>query len=490
MKDLFGESEDPFSKTVNSSSENTETFEPVEQEREGNEDALPDGRVTYTPAMDVKVSDFFVDSAIDLGIGDKRLTWWEEESLVPQHPYLLINPVAWAQGAPPADDIRDEINISPRSDQFVFVDSGGFQIASQGGISAVSSPDIHDFEEGQIYPPKLLEWQARNGTAGSILDTPPFVAEDRKIAVEDTFTSWYQNSFKNALEQTIVQTQPMVDRYETLDDDEYAMYGVVHGAIDSTESDRPHYSYLEWMDEIKKLHSFDGWCLGSVPEMGLIPVVMRAVLDNCTAKNIHLLGTGSLLHKMAASYFMLWEDDVSFTMDSTSFATGSRYRIMSSPMMSNSDFTVTSREPDTQQPIKPDVYPCRCVVCEAVNQEKGETYLLDVNNASASLSIDMHNLHFLLQRMKTITALITSEGKDLVEDANPYEDEYQSVFWKTVRDMMSKGKAKEIYDTMRFTRLLQESGFDAAYDEFEVNSRFADGGRSIQPRRSMSVTDW
>lgn len=502
MDELFGNTSDPFGENVASSAEDRENAESVDAECDEYESPLQKGRIEYMPAIDAKVSGFFRDSNIDLNVGSRRLTWWEEDSLVPTHPFVLINPVVWGGGSDGrgfGDDVTGMANLRPRDDHFVFADSGGFQIvaeqsSSEDEINIVRSPDLHSFAEGSIYPPKLLEWQARNASAGAILDHPPFGGDaEEKGVVRDSYDAWKNEMWKPCLEKTKRNVRSMVERFEEIGDVEYTMYGVAHGVLD-TDSQNPAHLWTDWMNELEEIYDFNAYCLGGVPgKPAKTPMIIHAVYQNKpSVEHMHVLGTGSTFQRIVMSYYLQLNDDIAMTMDSSSFTVGSRYRQMISPVLPESKITVTSREPETTEPVRPDRYPCRCAVCSAVADEYGERFLLEENSANASLAMDTHNLHMMLQEMHTFDALIESEGVALPERADPYEGEFEGPFWNHASEMFSQKKLEEIWDTMRFTRMMVTEGIESALERYVVPNRLEADARSksIKPRTTNSFDEW
>jgi hypothetical protein len=205
MRDLFNQKEDlEFSET------NTGLdLEMADVDEKGGDmgQFLKPGEAKYVPALSVTMSNFFAKDYSDIEFGDHRLTWWEEDSILSQYPYMLINPVAWAMGSVGVvDDVTDKLNVNPSDDQYVFVDSGGFQIKSFDEAMMTRSRDMHDFSELRVHPEKLLEWQVQNGTAGAVLDIPPFTADKSETTIEavseDSYDEWYDDAFVAGREES------------------------------------------------------------------------------------------------------------------------------------------------------------------------------------------------------------------------------------------------------------------------------------------------
>ena len=175
MKELFGsEDDDPFGGDVVTTEESDDS---PEVEHDGFSGSFGVGDSFYSPALSVLLATAYESPSDPLQIGERRLTWWEDESLVPKHDFALINPLTWAQSNEVPDNLsREVLNLDPE-EQFVFADSGGFQVKTFDDTCVVDSRDLHDFREMYIMPEMLLEWQVENATAGAILDFPPYVVD-------------------------------------------------------------------------------------------------------------------------------------------------------------------------------------------------------------------------------------------------------------------------------------------------------------------------
>lgn len=463
------------------------------------EDTLTKGRLTYLPSLSVTMSNFFADESKDYMIGDYSLTWWRDDSILAKYPYMLINPVAWALGSQGVDDdVTDKLGVD-LDDQFVFVDSGGFQIKSFDEAMMTSSRDLHNFEKLRVHPERLLEWQVTNGTAGAVLDIPPFTADTTKTVVEgvaeDSYEEWYESAFVGSLEESADIANMMFEHKREIGADEFSLYGVIHGMPES-QSEKPHQSILEWYRRMQSAGDFDGMGMGvSSQNLGKTAMRLGFVSEFVEEDHIHLLGTSSLPQRALIDFFSMCNPEFSVTTDSTAFTVGGKYRQMLNPLVPNREFIVSQREEiESSEPVTTEFYPCRCVVCSRVKEVYGEPnwYLSDVNTR-ISTAMNMHNLNILLQQHQTMAGFIHSIGRDIVERYS-HSDGVQegSKFWRMMEQLFSEPKVKQIYDGMRFIKCATDKGLDEATSKFSVYNRFetGPGGRMIAPQTSNSYMAW
>ena len=475
-------------------------IEPQEIDEKGGEldQFLPPGEARYVPALSVTMSNFFAKDYSDIEFGDYRLTWWEDESIMPEYPYMLINPVAWAMGSTGVDfDVTEKLRVDPGEDTYVFVDSGGFQIKSFDEAMMTRSEDMHDFSQLRVHPKKLLEWQVQNGTAGALLDIPPFTADKSETTVEgvsqDSYDEWYEDAFVHGLEESKEIARMMQDHRDQIGAHDYNMFGVVHG-IPKKDDEVPHESWLEWYDGLKESGDYDGVAFGITNmQMGKTALLLSFAGEYVDEDHVHMLGTSSLLDRLLADFFLLYNDEMSITMDSTGFTVGGKYRQMLNPLMPGREFICSQRETDLE-PIQTDFYPCRCAVCSRVKEVEGNpNWYLSGNSTEISTAMNMHNLHHLVKFHQTTAAFVQSHGEKLVDEYSREEGvKNGNQFWKILLQLFSKSNVDQIYDAFEFIKLSQTKSISRACDEFEVFNRFNSGpnGRMIARRTSSSYMDW
>lgn len=496
MRDLFDRNEDlEFSET------NTGLdLEMADVDEKGGDmdQFLKPGEAKYVPALSVTMSNFFAKDYSDIEFGDHRLTWWEENSILPQYPYMLINPVAWAMGSVGVvDDVTEKLRVNPSDDQYVFVDSGGFQIKSFDEAMMTRSRDMHDFSELRVHPEKLLEWQVQNGTAGAVLDIPPFTADKSETTIEavseDSYDEWYDDAFVAGLEESKEIASMMQSHREDLGADDYNMFAVVHG-IPKANSETPHESWLEWYDGLKESGDYDGVAFGiSNTQFGKTAMLLSFAGEFVDEDHLHLLGTSSLMTRVLADFFLLFNPEMSVTMDSTGFTVGGKYRQMLNPLMPGREFICSQRETEIE-PIQTEFYPCRCCVCSRVKELKGRpNWYLSGESTEISTAMNMHNLNMLIQYHETIAAFVQSHGKKLVDEYS-LEDGVQggNQFWKLMLQIFSKQNVDQIYEAFEFIKMSQENSINDAMSEFNVYNRFESGpnGRMLARKTDNSYMDW
>ena len=459
---------------------------------------LPPGEARYVPALSVTMSNFFAKDYSDIELGEYRLTWWEDNSITPKYPYMLINPVAWAMGSVGVDfDVTEKLNVNPSEDQYVFVDSGGFQIKSFDEAMMTRSKDMHDFSQLRVHPEKLLEWQVQNGTAGALLDIPPFTADKSSTTVEGvsqkSYEEWYEEAFVNGLEESKEIARMMQDHRDRIGAHDYNMFGVVHG-IPKADPEMPHESWLEWYDGLKESGDYDGIAFGITNmQMGKTALLLAFAGEYVEENHIHMLGTSSLLDRVLADFFLLFNPEMSVTMDSTGFTVGGKYRQMLNPLMPGREFICSQRDTELE-PVQTDFYPCRCVVCSRVREVKGKpNWYLSGESTEISTAMNMHNLQQLVQNHQTIASFVQSHGKKLVDEYDP-DDGVQNgnQLWKILLQIFSKQNVDQIYEAFEFIKLSQEQSIAEACNKYEVYNRFESGpnGRMIARRESDSYLDW
>lgn len=497
MRDWF--KGDDGVESMQTSTADRDTMDVYADPKDGSaEDFLKPGECVYTPALSVTMSNFFSKDYSDIEYGDYRLTWWEDNSILPQHPFLLINPVAWAMGGDTIEpDVTDSLGVDPANDQYVFVDSGGFQIKSFDDAMMTTSRDLHNFGQLKIHPEKLLEWQVTNGTAGAVLDIPPFTADKSETTIEgvsqDSYEDWYDEMFVPNLEESKEIAGQMLSHKEDIGADDFSLFAVVHG-VPKIDQERPHESWQLWYEGLKEKGDFDGVAFGITNmQVGKTALLLSFAANHVEERHLHMLGTSSLLDRVLADFFLVCNPEFSVTMDSTGFTVGGKYRQMLNPLMPGREFIVSNRDTELE-PIRTDFYPCRCVVCSRVKETSGRpNWYLSGEATEISTAMNMHNLNMLLQFHQTMAAFVQSHGKKLVDEYSPEDGVLNgNQFWRMFGQVFAKENVDQIYEAMRFIKLASEHDLSRATDEFDVFNRFEPGpnGRMIAEKKEKSYMDW
>ena len=483
--------DDPF-KNVRAITE--ESFEVDQIESIQNEGDFEVGDGMYCPAFSVLMNTVFESAPEKLQVGDRRLTWWEDESLVPKHPVTLVNPMTWAQSAEVPDDLTHGVLGMDPEDTFVFSDSGGFQVKSFEEMCVVDSPDMHSFRDYRVMPEKLLEWQVKNASAGPILDFSPYTVDSNEgktesIAELETFE---ETQFNPNLEQTAENAERMYDHRQRIGADDFKLYNVLHGTIPFDNSTRPTYYMDKWFDRVKDIGKFDGWGIGGGSNnMGKIALGLAYASENIDESHLHFFGTGSLGGRAIIEYWRLYNgEEYAITSDSTSFEVGSQYRQFFSPLMHGQKICVSQRS-EEQENIIADVTPCHCSVCAQMEREHGPTWVWDKDDAQTGVALNLHNLNQFLSRHKTIQALVQGSGKDLPDRYVQNGSQSKSVFWSSMDNIFSNETVRNVWECMKFIRRVEEDGMSAACDDFVFESPYTDvKGPLIYEKNVGGFDEW
>ena len=439
------------------------------------------GDSVYTPAFSVLMATVFGRENPDeiLQIDDRRLTWWEEDSLVPEARTTLVNPFTWCQSNETPDRLtRESLGLDP-DEMFVFSDSGGFQATAFNGMEIVSSRDLHDWREMKVYPEKLVEWQAMNASAGVILDYGPYDVETNQGDTEGMGSvepeEFEDELFYPNLERSVETASRMYDRWKDMGADGFKLYNVSQGIVPfEFQGYGPLHYIREWYDEIDDVGSFDGWGIGTGSNnIGKLALNLGFIAENMDESHLHFFGTSSLLYRSLIEYWRLWQgNEFSITLDSTSFEVGSQYREFFSPMSHSSSLTCSTRL-DEERNVMADVTPCTCSVCAHMEKHFGQTWVWDENSAQTGVAINLHNLNLLRSRHRTIKALVQGAGWELPER---YESS-QSPFWSHMRKQFTEERLEMLCACMRFVKRAREDSLDQAVDDFIFRSAYgyADG---------------
>ena len=456
------------------------------------------GDGVYCPAFSVLMGTVFASPDADeiLSVGDRRLTWWEDDSVVPPWKVSLINPLTWSQSNPVPDDLsRDVLGMDPE-EMFVFADSGGFQVKSFPDMCVVDSPDLHSFEKKRIAPEKLLEWQAKNATAGAILDFSPYIVDSNQGETEGLggvpISEFYDQLFKPNLEQTIENATRMYEHKKRIGADGFMLYNVLHGTVPFDQSKRADYYIREWYDAVDDIGDFDGWGIGAgSTNIAKLALNLVFVSENIDESHLHFFGTGSLAYRAILEYWRLHDgENYAVTSDSTSFEVGSQYRQFFNPLIHGNDISVSQRSDDVDQ-IVADVTPCTCAVCSQMERVFGPEWIWSRDDAQVGTAINMHNLNLLLQRHRMVQALVQGAGWELPDLYKDDADSQPYVFWKIFHNIFSDENVHDVLACMKFIKRGIEDGMDAALDDFVFQSAYSDKeGPLIREKNVASFMEW
>ena len=156
-----------------------------------------------------------------------------------KYPYLLISAAHnYKKG-----DLRTKINFPKTDEHMLFIDSGGFQLAT-GAL-----------DESKYGDKTALEWSDKNGDIFPILDRPPYITG--KSGVEDSVF------FKTCLKKSVISAKYYSDNRSNPD---AKILNVLHGR---TMED------LEYWYKFLSPFKFEGWAGGGVHTLAEL---LRSVL--------------------------------------------------------------------------------------------------------------------------------------------------------------------------------------------------------------------
>ena len=454
------------------------------------------GEISYSPAVSVLYATCFEAENDVLQVGDRRLTWWEDFSVVPKHDFMLVNPLTWSQQATVPEDLTEGVLGADLSDQFVFADSGGFQVKTFEGTCVVDSPDLHDFEKMQVMPEKLLEWQVKNATAGAILDFPPYRVDANSGGTEGidgmNMESWGREVFTPNLQQSTENARRAAAHREKIGADDFLLYNVLHGMIPFGEEE-PYRYVKEWYSQISEVGDFDGWCVGvdsgNIGKLALFLGFIDEHIDD--ASHLHFLGTSAIPARVVLEYWRNFsKDDFAITLDSTGFEVGSQYRSFFNPLLHGEGVMVSDREPNDPDKfsISEGSVPCSCAVCGHMSRVRGPDWPFKEKTATEGVAMNLHNLNMLLQRHRMVEGMFQSAGSGVVDD---FERDSSTV-WKILGRLFSDESLVELYECMKFLRRVDNDGFYSAVDDFRFFSKYDPdrSGTLVSEKTVGGFSDW
>jgi hypothetical protein len=444
-----------------------------------------------------------------LMIGGKELTWWEDESIMPKHPFMLVNPLGFASVDPDLHNFRDVFRVA-KGEHFVFSDSGGYQLMSMTGegnteeAKIVESRSEHSFTDYMIYPERLVEWQVENADAGATIDYPPYNisgASNFPDAVEHT-REW-QDFFEMRRDKSADMTLRMAERLAELREDgnsqaeDYIFTPVIHGKP-NPEGFRHKY-VRDWHHSMEAMTDMAGieprgWVLKPEPakSYGQIAMFLGYASEYLQdADYIHVLMVGGLLQKSLLMYYAKKSDHF-VTSDASSYAAGGKRRQFDLPKTATRRSVIISSRDDDEDnaatnPNRLDRYPCRCSVCSTVDQEIGFKFVTQGSGSARSVSLNLHNLQQTLNVERTLDALLREEDATIVETGG---DPTGSEFWRYVKTVARDKSIRDLYRAMDYVRLAVDEGLDKANDTYRIKWEQEDGMTIDRGQESAAEANW
>lgn len=443
-----------------------------------------------------------------LMIGGKELTWWEDNSIMPKHPFMLVNPLGFASVDPDVHNFRDVFRVA-KGEHFVYSDSGGYQLMSMtgedGGNEAkiVDTPEEHNFKEYRVYPEELVEWQVQNADAGATIDYPPYNISGKSSfpdAVE-WGEEWF-DFFEMRMEKSAQMTERMANRLSTLrgDGDEqaqdYIFCPVVHGKPHPNDT---HSNVMYWHEAMRESAERGGieprgWTLKPEPasNFGQIAMYLAYAAEYLQeADYIHVLMVGGLLQKTLLMYYAMNSDHF-VTSDASSYAAGGKRRQFDLPKTATRRAVIISSRDDEDEnaatdPTYLDRYPCRCTVCSTVEGELGFEFVTDGSGSARSVSLNLHNLQQTLNVERTLDALLREEDATIVETGG---DPTGCEFWRYVKTVAQPKSVRDLYRAMDYVRIAQQEGLEVANSTYKVKWSKTGGVSINRGSGSAANADW
>jgi len=447
--------------------------------------------VSYIPVASSKMAR--LQSRLDEDIGQtvngKRLGWWYPDSLMGEHPFLLINPLTMSNSVQQDTTAREHMEAH-RGQVFVMGDSGGYQIANANGLELTDDLALHDGKD-YIHPQRIIEWQMANADVGTMLDVPPYSYSKAEGKFgEHTWQDWYEQTFEPNLEDSIENTKIMVDRLEEIGHEGFDFMAIMHGIPRQDGRGDPAQAHREWYEAIEPLHDWDSWslALGSADNPGLLTFGLGWFAENVDCNIFHALGQGNAWARILCKLYAQ-ETDTFVTHDGTGFKMGSLYSQVHLPSTYLDVVRMTEREEENPHEIDHDTLgtnrmPCGCIVCRQVDMSLGAKSLFNDRPATErSVVMDLHNLNHLLRRFRLIDAYIEDYGTDILEHVKIHEGtgeiETDSPFWELLSNWFSESRVLEIYYAMDFLITSIEDGFEQATDEYSISTHFYDTNQDV-----------
>lgn len=523
------------------------------------QDAMRPGEYGFLPVFgfneaNVSAKKYVEKHGLDVGrvdidspteIAGKELSWWDDDSIIPKHPMVLVNPLGFSYVDHDVYDFRETFRFR-KGEHFIFSDSGGYQLMSMEDAEIVDSREEHNFDRYKVYPERLVEWQVANADAGATIDFPPYnISGDAAFPDSIEHTQEWVGFFDSRRDRSADMTMRMASHLREIRDqgddqaDDFIFTPVLHGKP-NPEGETELY-LRQWHESMENAANTGGieprgWVLKPEPAANFGQVAFHLgyaaeYLDD--AQYLHVLMVGGLLQKTLIQYYAMNSDQF-VTSDASSYAAGGKRRQFDLPKTATrrsvilsdrsdeehddriyfsgigearqrgydeSDLTIIEDKEEQekhdakyyadiprQSISRLDRYPCRCPACSLVERKKGIEFITEGSGSARSVTLNMHNLHQALSVERTFDALMREDDVQIVEtDGEPKGND----FWRYVRSMGKEARIRDLYKAMDFIRVAQSHGFE------EANSRYRilwekTGGTTIKRRRTNSASggDW
>lgn len=456
-------------------------------------------------------------------VAGKDVSWWKDNSLLPKHPYMLLNPTTLANRNYHYDQgiVRDFIGAS-KGDVWILADSGGFQLVNSG-LKVADDVAKHDWDN-YIHPERVVEWQVANSDAGTVLDVPVYNklesddddrAGDYGGLLTDEYQEWYDDVFSPRMDMTREHSKQAIGRLNEIDDEDFTLVGVLHGMPCQDGRGDMFHSFRNWYESLEDLRDWDAWSLSSPYEgrVGAVAALLGFASQNISDVDfVHVLGQGNVWARVIGKLYAQ-EMDTFVTMDGTGFKIGSMYSTMYLPSTYMKSIRMTDREEENDESryetLQAERMMCGCAVCRQVQQDIGGKELFSKPGTERSVLMDLHNLNHLIRRFYLVDAFVEARGRELMDEVEVTWDDRTAIdakvnpnseFWRLLTSWYNEAKVAEIYYAMDFLFKCIDGNMELAMEEYTLNTPFNDyianrssndnRGPSIWKDFTKSVYDW
>lgn len=476
-------------------------------------------------------------------IDGKIFSWWNDNSLTPRHPFLLINPMDFKALDVESHDLREIYNYE-RGDQFVYSDSGGYQIMSMESAELVNAQN-HDPKNHKVNPERLMDWEIRNADAGASLDFPPYQITTKSSELDAVqFTEEWIDHFHDRKELSADMAGRMAARLNQRrqEGSKMAENFIFAPVIQGKSHPKTDYELMHsWHQSVRDACEAEGvtprgWTLSPKPALNIGQLAgflgfTAEYLDD--ADFIHALMIGGTMRKTLLMYFAM-KTDFFVTSDASSHNIGSRFRKMFLPgtaikkrmfiptegrgseemffkskeEAANSKFDIDlddlervesvseQREENARWKVEHnphgdvlDRFPCRCRVCESIRREYGIEFITHGDTSAHSSVLDLHNLTQMIQVDAEVDAMLRNQSGQIVEtDGSPSGND----FWRYMNIHGKEKRLDDLYRAMDFVRVSIDHGIDEAYRRYTIKWVQSNGEcliRGSSPA-TQSVDNW
>lgn len=415
-------------------------------------------------------------------IDGKELTWWEEQSILPPHPYILINPVGWAQSDVEENDFRKLFRLK-KGEQFVFCDSGGYQVMSMDEAELVDEKEHHKFSDLKVHPETLVEWQVEHADAGATLDFPPYnISGDATHPDSAEWGADWADFYVKRRGRSADMVERMAGRLAEMREEghdqaeDYIFAPVIHGK--PYPDGYTQHMVREWHEEMDIAASKAGveprgWVLKPEPShsFGQIAMFLGYAAENLRdVEYLHVLMVGGMLQKALLMYYAIKTGQF-VTSDASSYAAGGKRRQYNLPKTATRRSVIISNRSDEEREdasvdaTRLDRHPCRCTVCSSVERDLGFDFITHGSGSAQNSTINLHNLQQVLMLDRTMDALLREDDVQLVESGgNPTGNE----FWRYVSNLAQDSRVEDLYRAMDYVRLAIDEDLDVAEERYNI----------------------